>query len=83
LTLSLDSLLLASVVPGLPDFDPHLAAEDRPSRAVENNARWTARQLLDPPEGRARAAEGWMKLVGAVYEIETGRVRFLPPELLA
>jgi carbonic anhydrase len=36
------------------------------------------RQLLDTPEAKARAAEGRMKLVGAVYELETGRVRFLP-----
>jgi carbonic anhydrase len=25
-------------------------------------------------------AEGRMKIVGAVYQIETGRVRFLPPD---
>jgi hypothetical protein len=25
-------------------------------------------------------AEGRTKIVGAVYEIETGRVRFLPPD---
>jgi carbonic anhydrase len=35
-------------------------------------------QLLDTPEGKARMAEGIIKLVGAVYELETGRVRFLP-----
>ena len=29
------------------------------------------------PEGKARTAEGTMKLVGAVYELEVGRVRFL------
>jgi len=29
------------------------------------------------PEAQARAAAGGMKLVGAVYEIATGRVRFL------
>lgn len=34
-------------------------------------------QGLSPPEELARAAEGWMKIVGAVYEIDTGRVRFL------
>jgi carbonic anhydrase len=28
------------------------------------------------PEAQARAAEGEMKLVGAVYEIASGRVRF-------
>ena len=73
-------LLLASIVPGLPDFDPTLSPEEQVSRAVESNVRWTVRQILDSPEGQARAAEGRMKIVGAVYEIETGRVRFLPPE---
>jgi carbonic anhydrase len=36
------------------------------------------RQLLDTPEAKARMAEGTMKLVGAVYELDSGRVRFLP-----
>jgi carbonic anhydrase len=73
-------LLLASILPGLPDFEPTLSPEEQVSRAVESNVRWTVRQILDSPEGQARAAEGRMKVVGAVYEIETGRVRFLPPE---
>lgn len=73
-------LLLESIVPGLPDFEPTLSPEELVSRAVESNVRWTVRQILDSPEGQARAAEGQMKVVGAVYEIETGRVRFLPPE---
>jgi carbonic anhydrase len=34
-------------------------------------------QILDTPEGRARMAEGRMKLMGAVYDIATGRVRLL------
>jgi carbonic anhydrase len=70
-------LLLQSVVPGLPDSDPGLPPEERLSRAVESNVRWTVRQILESPEGQARAAEGRMKVVGAVYELETGRVRFL------
>ncbi len=73
-------LLLASIVPGLPDLDAHLSREEQLSRAVERNVRWTVRQILDSPEGRARAAEGRIKTIGAVYEIETGHVRFLPPD---
>jgi carbonic anhydrase len=72
--------LLASILPGLPEFDPALTPEEQASRAVESNVRWTVRQILDTPEGKARMAEGRMKIVGAVYEIETGRVRFLPPD---
>jgi carbonic anhydrase len=33
------------------------------------NVRWSMRQILESPEGH-------MKLVGAIYELETGRVRF-------
>ncbi len=72
-------LLLANILPGLPEFDPTLSPEAQASRAVESNVRWTVRQILDSPEGKARVAEGRTKIVGAVYEIETGRVRFLAP----
>jgi carbonic anhydrase len=35
-------------------------------------------QLRQTPEGKARMAEGTVKLAGGVYELESGRVRFLP-----
>ncbi len=73
-------VLLANILPGLPEFDPTLSPEEQASRAVESNVRWTVRQILDSPEGRARIAEGRMKIIGAVYEIKTGRVRFLSPD---
>jgi carbonic anhydrase len=72
-------LLLASILPGLPEIDPTLAPEVEASRAVEANVRWTLRQIVDSPEGKSRLAERRMKIVGAVYEIGTGRVRMLPP----
>ncbi len=70
-------LLVESLMPALPEFDPTLTPDQLLSRAVESNVRWTVRTILDSPEGRARQVEGRMKLVGAVYEIESGRVRFL------
>ena len=70
-------VLVDSILPGLPDFDPQLPSEMRFSQAVEANVRWTMNQLLQTPEAQARLAEGRMKLIGAVYEIESGRVRFL------
>jgi carbonic anhydrase len=73
-------LLLESIVPGLPDLDPQLSPRERLSLAVEANVRWTVRRILESPEGQARLAEGRVKVVGAVYEIETGQVRFLPPD---
>ena len=65
-------------VPGLPEPRPKQSPAARLKRAVESNVRRTVAQAVNSPEGRARAAEGRMKIVGAVYEIKTGRVRWLP-----
>lgn len=70
-------LLLQSMLPGLAEVDPQLPPAQRLERAVESNVRWSIRQFLDTPEGRARMAEGRIRVVGAVYEIATGRVRLL------
>jgi carbonic anhydrase len=35
------------------------------------------RSIAETPAGRARLAEGLFKLVGAIYDIETGRIRLL------
>jgi carbonic anhydrase len=72
--------LVDNILPGLPDLDPRLPAKEQLARAIESNVRWTMRRIADSPEGQVHLAEGWMKIVGAVYEIETGRVRFLPGE---
>jgi carbonic anhydrase len=69
--------LLENILPALDDIDPSLPADALLDAAVEANVRWTMRSILDSPEGRARAAEGEMKLVGAVFEFHTGRARFL------
>jgi carbonic anhydrase len=73
-------ILVDSIVPALPDFDPGVAPEERLTRAVESNVRWTVRQIVNSPEGQAHAAEGRMKIVGAIFEFASGRVRFLPGE---
>ena len=67
------ALLLDRILPGLRG----LKAGVQLGTAVEANVRWSMRQLLDTPEGKARQKEGILKLVGAVYELKTGRVRFL------
>jgi carbonic anhydrase len=69
--------LVDGIVPGLPEFDASVPEGVLEARAVANNIRWTMRQILETPEARARQAEGTVKLVGAIYEIETGRVRLL------
>jgi carbonic anhydrase len=73
-------LLLANILPGLPALDPTLSPEDQASRAVESNVRWTVRQIVDAPKEKSRAARQQVKIVGAIYEIGTGRVRLLPPD---
>ena len=69
--------LLQSILPALDGVDPGLAPDAQLHAAVEANVRWTIRQIRDTPEARAREADGIMRLVGAIYELSTGRVRFL------
>jgi carbonic anhydrase len=69
--------LLQRIIPGLRSLRPGLAPAAQLAAAVEANVRWSMRQILDTPEGKARIAEGVLKLVGAIYELKTGRVRFL------
>jgi carbonic anhydrase len=72
------ALLLDSILPGLRDLPPDLAPDEEARAAVEANVRWSIHQLRQTPEVKARMVEGEMKLVGAVYELDSGRVRFLP-----
>jgi carbonic anhydrase len=71
------ALLLENIMPGLRDVPPGLTPDAEMRAAVEANVRWSMHQLLETPEGKARAVEGTMKLVGAVYHLESGSVRFL------
>ena len=71
------AILLSRILPGLSAIDPALPPDEQERLAVEANVRWSMQQIHDTPEGRARQAEGLLKMVGAVYELETGRVRFL------
>jgi len=70
-------LLLQSILPALEEIDAYAEPAIQVEQAVEANVRWTMRQIAESPEGRARAADGVYKLVGAVFEIATGRVRLL------
>jgi len=70
-------LLLDRISPGLLGLPQGLTGEARMAAAVEANVRWSMKQLRDTPEGQARMKEGILKLVGAVYELQTGRVRLL------
>lgn len=69
-------VLVKSIVPGLSEFDRRLPEKELLARAVEANVRWSTHQLLKTPEGK-NAVKKRTKLVGGIYEIGSGRVRFL------
>jgi carbonic anhydrase len=70
-------ILLESILPALDGVDPGLPPEALVQAAVEANVRHTVSELLATPEAQARLALSGMRLVGAVYDLESGRVRFL------
>jgi len=70
-------IVLRNILPGLRGLRAGRSAAARLDAAVEANVRWSMQQILETPEGKARVAEGVLKLVGAVFEIRTGRVKFL------
>jgi len=69
--------LLSSIIPGLKGIRAGGSAAARLDAAVEANVRWSMHQILETPEGQARVAEGRVKLVGGVFDIASGHVRFL------
>ena len=71
------AVLLKNIEPALDGLDPAMPPAALLSAGVEANVRWTIRQVLDSPEVKSRQTRDDVKLVGAVYEIATGRVRFL------
>jgi len=71
------AVLLENILPALRGLDAAQPADALLRAAVEANVRHTVRELANTPEGKARLAEGSIKLVGAVYDLHSGRVRFL------
>lgn len=70
-------ILVDDILPGLPDIDSQSPPPLQLERAVEANVQWTMRQILDSPEGKVAVAEGHKRLIGGIYDIASGRVRFL------
>jgi len=69
--------LLDNIEPALEGLDPTQPPDQLMNAAVEANVRWTLRALRESPEGRVTLANNGIRLVGAIYEIKSGRVRFL------
>lgn len=71
------ALLLQNIHPAIDGLDPALPPAALLDAAIEANVRFTVRQLQETPEGRERMRKGDLRLVGAIYELDSGRVRFL------
>jgi len=69
--------LVKLIDPGLKDLDTSLAPPALLDAAVEANVRWSMKQLADLPATKRVIAANRAVLVGAVYELATGKVRFL------
>ena len=69
--------LLESIVPALDNLDGSQPADVLLQSGVEANVRHTVRELLATPEAQVHRAVGDMKLVGAVYDLDSGAVHFL------
>jgi carbonic anhydrase len=70
-------VLIQLIKPGLRELDLNLDRTALLRAAVEANVRWSMRQLSTSPEGARALREKRVSLVGGVYELATGRVRFL------
>lgn len=71
------SILLQNIIPALEHLDPALPAPELLSAAVQSSVRHTVQALQASSEGRALIERGEVKLVGAIYDLQSGRVRFL------
>lgn len=69
--------LIQLIKPGLRELDLNLDRAALMKAAVEANVRWSMRQLSTSPEGERALREKRVGLVGGVYDLATGRVRFL------
>jgi len=69
--------ILQHMIPGLKDLDRGLQGDRRVNAGVEANVRWSAKIINGMPQAKEATARGEVRLMQAVYELETGRVRFL------
>ena len=70
-------ILLDDILPALADHAPGGTPAAELARAVEANVRWTVKGIRESSDGRSGLAAGEVAIVGAVYELATGRVRLL------
>jgi carbonic anhydrase len=70
--------LVDLIEPGLERIDPIHSAADQLKAGVEANVRWSMHQVLSTPEARQALLEKPnILVVGAIYELANGNVRWL------
>jgi carbonic anhydrase len=70
--------LVALIEPGLERIDPGQSAAEQLEAAVEANVRWSMHQVIRTPEVQKELGEKRdILIVGAVYGLTTGKVRWL------
>jgi carbonic anhydrase len=69
--------LVDLIEPGLPRDLGGDSKQERVNNAVEHNVRWSLKQLARMPETKAQIDSRKVTVLGAVYELGSGRVRFL------
>lgn len=71
------AVLLENILPALDALDATLDEKALLRAAVEANVRHTMATLMATPEAQDAVTSRGLKLVGAVYDLESGQVRFL------
>jgi carbonic anhydrase len=70
--------LVELIEPGLEKIDPKLSVAEQLEAGVEANVRWSMQQVVRAREARqAFRRKGSVLIVGAVYELSTGKVHWL------
>jgi carbonic anhydrase len=74
--------LLSHIEPGLQRLGKQEDLQALVHVAVEENVRHSMQELAKVPDIRKAIATGQLQVVGAIYDLHTGQVRFLEPSLL-
>ncbi|MGI9473995.1 MAG: carbonic anhydrase [Rubripirellula sp.] len=69
--------LLAKILPAIRNIDQTLPLEKQVELGVEANVRWGMKRIREHPDHRKAIQNGNVVVAGAVYELASGRVRFL------
>src|SRR5205823_5902946 len=70
--------LVELIEPGLEKIDATLSADKQLEAGVEANVRWSMQQVIRAREARqAFGRKGSVLIAGAIYELSTGKVRWL------